>query len=187
MEEAESGIDVALTKRYDVLTKMLDVVKGYQAHEKTVLTELVKLRSGMTMAEKNAANQKMEQLTKDINILAENYPELKIQQQLHGVAEDDCRCGRAFAGSPQIVQCECQHVQYEACCISEQHRSKQHACGKETILRGRGSKASGCEDELLIKIKILKQKSGAFMQMNSPDFYGNDCQMHALCGAFDNR
>ena len=95
---------------------------------------------------------------------------VKIQQQLHGVAEDDCRCGRAFAGSPQIVQCECQHVQYEACCISEQHRSKQHACGKETILRGRGSKASGCEDELLIKIKILKQKSGAFMQMNSPDF-----------------
>lgn len=77
VEEAESGIDVALTKRYDVLTKMLDVVKGYQAHEKTVLTKLVKLRSGMTMAEKNAANQKMEQLTKDINILAENYPELK--------------------------------------------------------------------------------------------------------------
>ena len=73
VEEAESGIDVALTKRYDVLTKMLDVVKGYQAHEKTVLTELVKLRSGMTMAD----NQKMEQLTKDINILAENYPELK--------------------------------------------------------------------------------------------------------------
>ena len=48
-----------------------------RSHEKTVLTELVKLRSGMTMAEKNAANQKMEQLTKDINILAENYPELK--------------------------------------------------------------------------------------------------------------
>lgn len=77
VEEAESGIDVALTKRYDVLTKMLDVVKGYQAHERAVLTELVKLRSGMTMAEKNAANQRMDQLTKDINILAENYPELK--------------------------------------------------------------------------------------------------------------
>ena len=77
MQEAESGIDVALTKRYDVLTKMLDTVKGYQQHEKAVLTEIVKLRSGMTMAEKNAANQKMDQLTKDINILAENYPELK--------------------------------------------------------------------------------------------------------------
>ena len=88
VEEAESGIDVALTKRYDVLTKMLDVVKGYQAHEKTVLTELVKLRSGMTMAEKNAANQKMEQLTKDINILAENYPELKSSNNLQKTIAD---------------------------------------------------------------------------------------------------
>ena len=91
VEEAESGIDVALTKRYDVLTKMLDVVKGYQAHEKTVLTELVKLRSGMTMAEKNAANQKMEQLTKDINILAENYPELKSSNNFMELQKTICR------------------------------------------------------------------------------------------------
>lgn len=77
VEEAESGIDVALTKRYDVLTKLLDVVKGYQVHERAVLTELVKLRSGMTMAEKNEANQRMDQLTRDIHILAEGYPELK--------------------------------------------------------------------------------------------------------------
>lgn len=77
VKEGESGIDVALTKRYDVLTKMLDTVKGYQKHEKTVLTEIVKLRSGMTMAEKNNANRAMDALSKDINILAENYPELR--------------------------------------------------------------------------------------------------------------
>ena len=167
VEEAESGIDVALTKRYDVLTKMLDVVKGYQAHEKTVLTEASKRhddgREECSQSEDGTAYKGYQHSRRELS-------GVKIQQQLHGVAEDDCRCGRAFAGSPQIVQCKCQHVQYEACCISEQHRSKQHACGKETILRGRGSKASGCEDELLIKIKILKQKSGAFMQMNSPDF-----------------
>ena len=29
IEEASSGIDVALTKRYDVLTKMVDVAKSY--------------------------------------------------------------------------------------------------------------------------------------------------------------
>ena len=77
IDEAESGIDVALTKRYDVLTKMLDTVKGYQKYEQSVLTEIVKLRSGMTMAEKNLANSSMDKLTKDINILAENYPELR--------------------------------------------------------------------------------------------------------------
>lgn len=77
VQEGESGIDVALTKRYDVLTKMLDTVKGYQKHEKAVLTEIVKLRSGMTMAEKNNANRAMDALSKEINILAESYPELR--------------------------------------------------------------------------------------------------------------
>lgn len=77
VQEGESGIDVALTKRYDVLTKMLDTVKGYQQHEKSVLTEIVKLRSGMTMAEKNDANHAMDLLTRDIHVLAENYPELR--------------------------------------------------------------------------------------------------------------
>lgn len=77
VQEGESGIDVALTKRYDVLTKMLDTVKGYMTHEQKMLTEIVRLRSGMTMQEKNAANQQMDEMAKQINILAENYPELK--------------------------------------------------------------------------------------------------------------
>ena len=77
VQEGESGIDVALTKRYDVLTKMLDTVKAYQKHERTVLTEIVKLRKGMTMAEKSDANRAMDQLTRDINVVAENYPQLQ--------------------------------------------------------------------------------------------------------------
>ena len=58
VSEALSGIDVALTKRYDVLTKMLDVTKAYKIHEKEVLTELVSLRAGMSMNDRNAANSK---------------------------------------------------------------------------------------------------------------------------------
>ncbi len=77
VKEGLSGIDVALTKRYDVLTKMLDVVKGYQQHEKEILTEVIKLRSGMTMQERNTANQQMDTAFGRINLLAENYPELK--------------------------------------------------------------------------------------------------------------
>ena len=37
VDEAESGIDVALTKRFDVLTKMLDVVKEYKNYEKETI------------------------------------------------------------------------------------------------------------------------------------------------------
>ena len=77
VSEGLSGIDVALTKRYDVLTKMLDVTKAYKIHEKEVLTELVGLRSGMSMNDRNAANAKMDALSSQFRILAENYPELR--------------------------------------------------------------------------------------------------------------
>ena len=33
IDEAASGIDVALTKRYDLLSKSVEVVKGYAKHE----------------------------------------------------------------------------------------------------------------------------------------------------------
>lgn len=77
VDESLSGIDVALTKRYDVLTKMIDVVKGYAKHEKDTLFEVIKLRSNMTLKEKSKANQVMDENLKKINIVAESYPELK--------------------------------------------------------------------------------------------------------------
>ena len=77
IDEASSGIDVALTKRYDTLTKMMDVVKAYAKHEKDTIFEVINLRSNMTVAEKAEANTKMNNNLAKINALAENYPELK--------------------------------------------------------------------------------------------------------------
>lgn len=77
VNEALSGIDVALTKRYDTLTKMLDVVRGYRVHERETLVQLVQMRNGMTMAERNMASSQMDQLSGQIRFLAENYPELR--------------------------------------------------------------------------------------------------------------
>lgn len=80
IDESLSGIDVALTKRYDVLTKMIDVVKGYAKHEKETLFEVIKLRSNMTLKEKSKVNQAMDENLKKINIIAESYPELKASE-----------------------------------------------------------------------------------------------------------
>ncbi len=77
VSEALSGIDVALTKRYDVLTKMLDVTKGYMNYEKETLMKIVQLRAGMSMNERNNANKEMDNLSREIRILAEHYPELR--------------------------------------------------------------------------------------------------------------
>jgi LemA protein len=76
--ESDSGIDVALTKRYDILTKVLDVAKAYAKHEAETLANLVKLRQGgLTMQEKTAATEQMTELAGRISLLAESYPELK--------------------------------------------------------------------------------------------------------------
>ena len=77
VEESLSGIDVALTKRYDVLNKMMDVVKSYTKYEKETLFKTIKLRNNMTMEEKNDANSAMNENLRKINVIAENYPELK--------------------------------------------------------------------------------------------------------------
>lgn len=80
IEEADSGIDVALAKRYDVLTKMIEVVKGYAKHEKEIMFEVVKLRKGMSLESKNIENEKMNHNMEKINILAEAYPDLKANE-----------------------------------------------------------------------------------------------------------
>lgn len=94
IDESLSGIDVALTKRYDVLTKMMDVVKAYAKHEKETLFEVINLRKDMTIQEKNEANKAMDENMKKINVVAESYPELKssenyktLQQSIADVEE----------------------------------------------------------------------------------------------------
>ena len=76
IQEASSGIDVALTKRYDVLTKMVDVAKSYATFEKQTILEAIKLRRGMSISEKNQAVEQMGEVQRELNFLAENYPQL---------------------------------------------------------------------------------------------------------------
>ena len=77
IDEASAGIDVALQKRYDVLTKMLDVVKAYTKYEKETILEVIKVRKGMSMDEKVEADKKMSEEFSKISVVAENYPELR--------------------------------------------------------------------------------------------------------------
>ncbi len=75
--ESLSGIEVALTKRYDMLTKLLDVAKGYKQHETELFSEVIKLRKGMNVSELNNEAAKMDHLASNLNLVAEAYPELR--------------------------------------------------------------------------------------------------------------
>lgn len=77
INEALSSIDIALTKRYDVLTKMLDICKNYVKYEKDTILETIKLRSGMSIEDRKVANSDLDKANAFINAVAENYPELK--------------------------------------------------------------------------------------------------------------
>jgi LemA protein len=81
VHEAESGIDVALTKRFDVLTKMLETTKGYAKHEAETLEKVIKWRQGVpanaTLKDKEQFLSQMNQVASGINVVVEQYPQLK--------------------------------------------------------------------------------------------------------------
>lgn len=77
INEADSGIDVALNKRYDTLIKLMEVVKAYEKHEVETLSKVIELRKGMGIKEKAQADIRMHEVSDRINVIAENYPELR--------------------------------------------------------------------------------------------------------------
>ncbi len=84
VEEAESGIDVALTKRFDVLTKIVNTVKGYAKHEAETFENVTKWRAGLpkklSLSEKQEFMGKMDAVQTGINVAVEAYPELKAEK-----------------------------------------------------------------------------------------------------------
>ena len=80
-DESFSGIDVALTKRFDTITKMVEVVKGYSKHEAETLEKTIRWRSGLpanaTLEDKQAFSNNLDLVSRNINVVAEQYPQLK--------------------------------------------------------------------------------------------------------------
>lgn len=76
INEAASGIDVALTKRYDTLTKMLDITRAYAKHESEVIMGTIEKRQMNSMQERSQFNSAINDAMGRINALAEQYPVL---------------------------------------------------------------------------------------------------------------
>ena len=77
MQEGITGIEVALTKHFDMLTKMLDTAKGYMAHENELFAKVIELRRGMSVTELNDAQQQMDALSGRFFAVSENYSTLR--------------------------------------------------------------------------------------------------------------
>ena len=87
VDEALSGIEVALEKRYDMLTKLIDTAKGYMKHETETFTDVIELRNGMSVKDLSARDREMSELSGRLFAVAENYPELRSSEVFKELSE----------------------------------------------------------------------------------------------------
>jgi len=84
VDEAWSDIDVQLKRRHDLIPNLVETVKGYAAHEQTTFEKVIQARNAAMQAgtakEKGEAENMLSSTLKSIFALAENYPDLKANQ-----------------------------------------------------------------------------------------------------------
>jgi len=83
-KEAWSDIDVQLKRRYDLIPNLVETVKGYASHEKETFQKVTEARNMAMQATTPEAKAKAENMLtstlKSLFAVAENYPELKANQ-----------------------------------------------------------------------------------------------------------
>jgi LemA protein len=79
--KAWANIDILLKQRHDELSKLLDVCKGYMDYERDTLQKITQARSlyqqAVSVDQKAQADQSMTSALRGFFAVAENYPQLK--------------------------------------------------------------------------------------------------------------
>ncbi len=105
-DEAWSDITVQLKRRYDLIPNLVNTVKGYAAHEKTVFEDVTEARAqalnAQTVTEAAKADNQFQAALKSLFAVAENYPDLKANQGFQQLqaeivdTEDKIQAARRF-------------------------------------------------------------------------------------------
>lgn len=105
-DEAMSDIEVQMKRRYDLIPNLVETVKGYASHEKGVFENVTKARSEAISAkglnEKAEAENQLSSALKSVFAVAENYPELKANENFAQLqseltdTEDKIQASRRF-------------------------------------------------------------------------------------------
>lgn len=84
VKNAWAQIDVQLNRRADLIPNLVETVKGYAGHEKSVFEDVTAARAGLMNAngvkEIGEANNQLTNTLKTLFAVAENYPELKANE-----------------------------------------------------------------------------------------------------------
>lgn len=85
VNEAYAQVQNVVQRRADLIPNLVNTVKGYSDYEGETLTKVTEARAGVKNAsspqELAEANEKVSQAIRDINVVAEAYPDLKANTQ----------------------------------------------------------------------------------------------------------
>lgn len=102
-EEAFSAMDVSLKKRYDLIPNYVETVKGYAKHESQTLERVIAARNSAmgasTEEEKITNDNVLSGALRSLFAVAENYPDLKANQNFLQLQDQLQRIEEEIAGS----------------------------------------------------------------------------------------
>src|SRR3989344_8714386 len=91
-EEAWADIDVQLKRRYDLIPNVVNTVKGYMTHERGTLEKVTEMRvkamQAGSVGEHAQSENMLTEALKSLFAVAENYPDLKANQNFLGLQGD---------------------------------------------------------------------------------------------------
>lgn len=94
VNEAASDIDVQLKRRHDLIPNLVNTVQGYAQHERELMEKVTQARSNAVAAgsgdlkQKAAAENTLTTALRSLFAVAENYPELKANQNFLALQEE---------------------------------------------------------------------------------------------------
>ena len=106
IKEAWSGIEVQLKRRSSLIPNLIETVKGYAKHEKSVFENVTKARSAMLSAKSPrqaaAAENMLAGALKTLFAVAEAYPDLKASDNFKELQEELSDTETKIAASRQF-------------------------------------------------------------------------------------
>lgn len=106
VNNAWSQINVQLERRADLVSNLVETVKGYAKHEKTTLKGVTEARAGLanaeTVKENENANNQLTQTLKSLFAVAEAYPDLKADESFEELMDQLSETENQIASYRQI-------------------------------------------------------------------------------------
>lgn len=117
VDETNSQIDVQLKRRNDLIPNLVSTVKGYAKHESETFEKVTQLRnqmqtldlSNVSNEEKMALSEKLSGALRSVFAVAENYPELKANENFKQLQEELTNTENKIAYSRQLFNTTAAH------------------------------------------------------------------------------